>query len=130
LSVQSRPHPRIEFSMQGMYSSGSTSLLTENENFLGLLFLGKERQLTLNNTASPHRIIASADGGVTVHLFERLRFTDTFSWMALRSPGLAHTVSSTLFGPNMLIAPNAFTPATCPAPFTAPTCPQHSGGSS
>jgi len=99
--------------------------LNENEFSQGLQLPGRDRQIALANTAKPRRILVTADGGITYHLFSGLRFSDTFHLNDLRSSGLSHTVTSELYGSSMLTAPNTFSPATCPAPFTAATCPQH-----
>jgi hypothetical protein len=66
---------------------------------------------------------------VTFRVTDRLHLIDTFRFDNFRIPtGWAYTTGS-LFGATLLSSANAFTPANCPPPFTAATCPQHNTSS-
>jgi hypothetical protein len=128
LTVQSRYFRNVDLSARGSYSSSDADVSNWYENFGGL---GRNqlRDGLVNGPSSSKRIVGSADFGATVHVTERFRLIDSFRFSNFRIPGTWNLLTTDLFAVNMLTTPNAYDPATCPAPYTAASCPQHSAGS-
>jgi len=87
------------------------------------------RQSTDTGNAYIKRINVAAEGGITADLTEKISISDALWFTNFRIPGNSTVNETALFGSSMLVAPNVFTPATCPPPYTAATCPQHSTSS-
>lgn len=128
LTMQSRYFRNVDLSARVSYSSSQTRISNWDEDFVGL---GRNQQRTglINGPASSQRIIGNADFGVTVNVTAKFRVIDSFRFSNFRIPGTWDLVTSDLFAANMLSTPNVFAPATCPPPYTAATCPQHTAGS-
>ncbi len=75
------------------------------------------------------RVSVVADSGIVLHATDHFRIVDTFRFYNFRLPGARGYTTGVLFGATLLSTPNAFTPGTCPPPFTAATCPQHNASS-
>jgi len=126
LAFQSRYFRHMELTGRVAYSSGESRVRSFRELFQGLIVPTDERQFTTATSSNTRRLLTSVDWGAVWQVNERFRILETFRFSNLRIPGLAQTVVSTLFGYSLLIAPNVFSASSCPAPFTAATCPQHS----
>lgn len=128
-SFQSNYFPRLDLSGRLSYASADADLPNFNQVFSGLESRTRARvQSELGNSVT-HRLSLNADFGVTARVTDRLRIVDSFRYDNFRLPGFFSLLTNTLFGATLLSNPNVFNPATCPPPFTAATCPQHSASS-
>jgi hypothetical protein len=142
LSIQSNYFKRMDLSARVSYTSTDMQDNTFNE----ILRAGFSRTLqvgaTSNGTGKSRRVSTTADLGVTFHITEKLRVTDTFRFYNYQIPGNWAFVNTSQFPigpllPNLpggapplnrpdLTKPIAvFNSTNCPSPFTALTCPQH-----
>jgi hypothetical protein len=128
LSFQSNYFKRADVSGRFSYSSSDSDNPGFNEAFSGLA-RNRQRAYTQVGSSNGQRISASADFGVTYRLTERLHVIDTFRFDNFRIPTAWNYITNNFFAASMLLNPNVFSPATCPPPFTAATCPQHVAGS-
>jgi hypothetical protein len=135
LTVQSNYFRRLDISARVSYSGADAKVSNFSEVFAGLATRTRQRvsDVTVANganfPASSKRIVANADLGVTIRVTDKLRLIDTLRFSNFRIPGSSDLLSTSFFGATLLSTPNVFDPATCPPPFTAATCPQHSSSS-
>jgi hypothetical protein len=129
LSLQSRYIRRLDLTARASYSASQSDVSNWYEQFNGLATRTRERVGAISGPSSARRIATSADFGATVHVTNRFRIVDGFHFSNFRIPGNWNLTTSMLFGPTLLSNPNVFDPATCPPPYTAATCPQHSASS-
>jgi hypothetical protein len=129
LTLQSRYFRNLDLSARVSYSSSQSKIPNWYENFVGLATRTRERFGFVTGPSSSKRVVGSADLGVTLHVTEKLRLVDSFRFSNFRIPGTWNLLSADLFGPTLLSTPNVYDPATCPPPYTAATCPQHSASS-
>jgi hypothetical protein len=129
LSFQSNYFRHVDMSGRINYSDAESDLPGFSQLFTGLESRTRVRSQDEAATSVNHRLALNADFGVTIRLTDRLRFVDSFRYDNFRTPGEFSLLTTSLFGATLLSNPNAFNPATCPPPFTAATCPQHSSGS-
>jgi hypothetical protein len=130
-SLQSNYFKRLDISGKFNYTDANSKLPNYNEVFNGLLTRNRVRIFdTTGNVTKARRVTATADLGVTFWVNDQFRFVDDFHFNNFRIPGSWTYLTSSLFGATLLSNPNVFSPATCPPPFTAATCPQHLAGSS
>lgn len=127
-SFQSNYFRRVDFAGRINYSDAEADMPSTSELFNGLKS-NRLRGINMTGESLSHRISLAGDFATTVRVTDKFRIVDTFRYDAFRIPGTYSWVTANLFAANLLIAPNAFTPATCPPPFTAATCPQHVNGS-
>ena len=111
------------------YTSGDLLMPAYSEVFDGLLSRNRTRNSNESADLVAHRVNVAADAGVVLHATDRLRIVDTFRFFNFRLPGTRDYMTAALFGASLLSTPNVFSPATCPPPFTAATCPQHNASS-
>jgi hypothetical protein len=128
LSFQSSYFKRVDFSGRMIYSSGSSDVDFSQEFFQGLQRANLV-QFLATGPATAKRVSVTSDFAVTVRISEKLKFSNSFRWNDFRLPGLDTQSTNNLFSTTMLIPPNVFNPATCPAPFTAAACPKHTTSS-
>jgi hypothetical protein len=129
LSLQSRIIPKVDLSARVSYSASDANVSNWFENFIGLATRTRERAGVVTGPSSARRIVGSGDLGLTIHVTERFRLVDTMRLSNFRIPGTWNLLTAELFGATMLSTPNTFDLSTCPPPFTAATCPQHSASS-
>ena len=129
LALQSRYFRNLDLSARVSYSSSDSQVANWYENFVGLATRTRERSGLVSGPSSSKRVVGSADLGVTVHVTEKFRLVDSFRFSNFRIPASWDLLTTQLFGATLLSTPNVFSPATCPPPFTAATCPQHSASS-
>jgi hypothetical protein len=127
-SFQSNYFRRVDFSGRLNYSDAEANNPSTAELFDGLS-RNRLRRFGLTGGSLSHRLSLAGDLATTVRITEKFRIVDSFRYDAFRIPGNWSLVTTSLFGANLLSAPNTFTPGTCPPPFTAATCPQHVSGS-
>ena len=113
------------FTYTGSDSDGETTALFYD----GLTTGSNVRQSVTTGPVKARRISTSADFALAWRITRKLSLVDSYRWTAFRSPGRWMEDQSVLFGATLLTTPNVFAPATCPPPFVAPTCPQHTVGS-
>ncbi|HZD93418.1 MAG TPA: hypothetical protein VE133_04135, partial [Candidatus Sulfotelmatobacter sp.] len=129
LSLQSNYFKRMDFAARFSYTSANSNQLGFNETFTGLATRTRQRFYNQSGSSEAQRISMNGDFGMTYRLTEKLHLIDNFRYDNFRIPtGWSYTTTS-LFGATLLSNPNAFSPATCPPPFTAATCPQHTASS-
>jgi hypothetical protein len=129
-SFQSEYFRRLDFSGRLNYSDAEASNPSTAEFFDGLITRNRVRDLALIGSSLAHRLSLAGDLATTIHITEKFRIVDSFRYDAFRIPGNWSLVTASLFGATLLSSENRFTPATCPPPFTAATCPQHNASSS
>ena len=129
LSLQSRYIRKVDLTARASYSASDSNVSNWYEEFVGLATRTRERAGAVSGPSSSRRIAANADFGVTVHVSDRFRLVDSFRFSNFRIPGTWNLLSGNLFGATLLSTPNLFAIATCPPPFTAATCPQHTASS-
>ncbi len=129
LGLRSGYFNRLELSASFSYSGGDASTPAFAEVFDGLMSRTRARSFLATGTTAGKRISSIGEFGATVHLTDRFRLVDSFLFNAFRIPGGWSMPTTTLFGVTLLSTPNTFSLSTCPPPFTAATCPQHSASS-
>lgn len=129
LSLESRYFRNLDFSARASYSASDSNIANWFENFSGLATRTREADGLISGPSSSKRVVGNADFGATVHVTNKFRLVDSFRFSNFRIPATWNLTTSQLFAANLLATPNAFDPATCPAPYTAATCPQHSASS-
>ena len=129
LSLRSSSLRNVDLTASFSYTSGDLKLPGYSELYDGLTTRTRMRNSDTTGNALVRRVTASADAGAVVHINDRLRLVDNFRFYAFRLPSAYDYTASALFGPTLLSTPNVFSPATCPPPFTAATCPQHNASS-
>ncbi len=129
ISFQSNYFKRVDMSGRFGYTGSTAENPAFNETFNGLITRSRQRVTNMLGSSTAQRITNNADFGITFRVTDRLHLIDTFRFDNFRIPtGWSYTTNS-LFGATLLSPANAFTPATCPPPFTAATCPQHNASS-
>ena len=129
LTLQSTYFRRLELSGLFSYSRASSSLPAFAESFDGLIVPLNLRQDALSGVAGARRIAVTGEVAATWQVAPQWRISDALDWRAFRIPGDGAAAESALFAASLLASPSAFNPATCPAPFVSPACPQHGFGS-
>lgn len=129
LSMQSNYFKRVDFSARFSYTGSEASAPDLSELFNGLISRNRVRSFQTTGSALTRRIDVSGDFGITFRFTEKLRLIDNFRYNNFRIPGAWNQVTDSFFGATLLSTANVFTPATCPPPFTAATCPQHNASS-
>ncbi len=120
---------RLELTGSFSYSSGDARLPVYSEFFDGLLSRTRMRTSQETGSSRANRVTDNADAGVVFRVTDRLRVVDQFRFFSFRLPGVRDYAIDALFGATLLSTANVFDPATCPPPYTAATCPQHSASS-
>jgi len=120
LALQSNYFPRLDLSARVSYSSGSQNLYNWAENWNGMEVKPTSRIQNANGSAFGERVAASADFGATVHLTKSLDFIDSFHYSNFHNPVEFNENDCLFFAPNMLTAPNAFSPFTANYPCSTP----------
>jgi opacity protein-like surface antigen len=129
-SFQSNYFRRVDMSGRLNYSDAEASNPSTAELFDGLITRNRVRNLALTGSSLAHRISLAGDFAVTFRVTDKFRIVDSFRYDGFRIPGNWSLTTANLFGATLLSNENRFTPATCPPPFTAATCPQHNASSS
>jgi hypothetical protein len=129
-SFQSSYFPWMDLAGRFSYSKSENSLPAYDELFSGLITRTRQRSYTTTGSSSAERLSVTGDFAATIHVSDRFRIVDDFRYDNFRIPGAWLLTTNSLFGATLLSTPNAFSPATCPPPYTAATCPQHSASSS
>jgi hypothetical protein len=129
VSLQSNFFRNLDLSARFSYTEAEADMPTYGESFSGLSTRTRQRSIVITGGSKTHRVSATADFGLTYRLTDRLRIVDTFRFNNFRIPGAWNLTTTSLFGATLLSNPNSFDLATCPPPFTAATCPQHSASS-
>lgn len=129
LSWQGTYWKRLNVQSRFSYTNSEVKNMLAPEFFSGLSTRTRTRVDTFLGTAVAQRIQSAFDFGATLWVNNKLRINDTFRFYNYRIPGSFSGVDSQLFGATLLSPPNVFSPATCPPPFTAATCPQHNNSS-
>lgn len=124
VSLQSNYFKQLEFG--GMFSYSDTHLHSEfADRFRGLIDAQNLGQDTTAALAHARRLASTGDFAATWDPEGKLRVSDSFYFRNFRVPGELAAFETSLFSQTLVSAANAFNPGSCPAPFTAPACPQH-----
>ena len=129
LALQSNYFKPLDLSARASYSASDATMNNNLEAFAGLITRSRQRAYAVGGDSQSKRVIANADLGVTIHVTRKFRIVDSFRFSNFRIPGGWSLTNGSLFGATLLSRPNLFSPATCPPPFTAATCPQHNASS-
>ena len=128
-SFQSEYFRHVDLSGRLNYSDAEADDPSTAEFFNGLVTRNRVRAFGLTGSALSHRISLAADLGATIHVTDKFRIVDSFRYDGFRIPGNWSLVTANFVGATLLSPANVFSPATCPPPFTAATCPQHNASS-
>lgn len=128
-SLQSNYFRRVDLSGRISYSDAEADLPGFSQLFTGLESRTRARVQNELGSSVNRRLSLNGDFGATVRITDRFRIVDSFRYDNFRIPGEFSLLTTSLFGATLLSNPNVFSPATCPPPFTAATCPQHSASS-
>jgi hypothetical protein len=120
----------VDVTASTSYTAGDQDLPNYSEVFDGLITRNRVRNSDETASVVAHHISVTSDAGVVVRVTDRFRIVDNFRFVGFRLPSGRDYTTGLLFGANLLANENVFTPATCPAPYTAATCPQHNASSS
>jgi hypothetical protein len=129
LSFQSTYFKRVDLSGRFSYSGAEADNPAFSEIFNGLLTRTRQRITDMLGSSTAQRISTSADFGITFQVTDKLHLIDTFRFDNFRIPTGWNYTTNSFFGATLLSPANVFSPATCPSPFTAATCPQHNASS-
>ncbi|MCI0352119.1 MAG: hypothetical protein L0Z53_22090 [Acidobacteriales bacterium] len=129
LSFQSSYFKRLDAAGRFSYSSGENELDNFLESFIGLVTRTRQRTFDVTGPAKATRVSVNADIALTGHITDRLRLVESFRWADFRIPGQWSLFETSTFGTSMIVAPNTFPSAACPAPFSGAGCPQHASSS-
>ena len=121
------------------YNSGASTVANFNQYSNGLTngHSGASSGADLAASSQANRVDVQADGTAIWTIRSDLRLTDTFNLYRFENPGDYISSSATYFtqapltngGGSLLVPYAVFSPATCPAPYTAATCPHHTTSS-
>jgi len=138
-SFESNYVPRLNMSGRVIYSDADNGLGDFSEIFNGGITRSLQRGLIDSGGLTVRRVSATADWAGTYTVTSKLRLVDEFRFNSFRIPGMFNFTNLSQFPqmPNtgtvsanlLLLPPAVFTTANCPAPFVAPTCPQHNTSS-
>jgi hypothetical protein len=117
------------------YNSGQTTVVNFRQFQNGIVSSARGSQITAASNA--HRVDVLGYGTLVWTIASNLRLSDSLNLYRFENPGSYVFNQLTLFsqapltnGAATLGVPFAvFTPANCPAPYTAATCPQHASTS-
>lgn len=129
VSFQSHYFRKVDFSGRLNYSDGRSTLPAYLETFDGLSTRDRLRNSNVAGNAFAKRLSLNGDFAATWNVTNNFRLVESFRYDNFRIPGFFNLNGASLFGATLLSSENTFTPATCPPPFTAATCPQHSSSS-
>lgn len=148
VSFQSNYFKNVDLSGRVSYSATDVEDLGFNEFFDGSITRTRQRQLFASGPINNRRVSFSADGGITVHINDKLSFTDSFRASNFQIPGNFAFLNLNLFArapllpsapppasqtsltaPDLRLPPGVFDATNCPPPFTAASCPQHNTSS-
>ena len=129
ISFQSNYFKRTDFSGRLSYSDANSDNPAFAENFAGLITRSGQTNFSQTGSSLAKRITLSGDFGLTFRINDRMRLIDTFLYNNFRIPTSWAYTTTSLFAATLLSTPNAFNSASCPPPFTAATCPQHTASS-
>jgi len=129
LSFQSAYFHAVDMAGRVSYSGSDSDRPNYLENFNGLLTRTAGRTLQQTGPAKSRRVNTTVDYAVTIHLTDKFRIVDDFRFSNFRIPGMWALSETDTFGATLLTTPNTYNPATCPPPFTAAACPQHTTSS-
>jgi hypothetical protein len=135
LSFQSESIKNVSMSGRAAYSSGEETSNDLNEVFSGSNVTTLQVGTTAGGPTRSKRVMANADWAATWSVTSKFRVVDSFAYDHFQIPGIWNLATISLFasaplngttgGPNLGQPPGQFTPADCPPPFSATTCPQH-----
>jgi hypothetical protein len=128
-SFQSEYFRHVDLSGRINYSDAEADLPDFSQLFTGLETRTRARVQGLTGFSVSRRLSLNGDFAATIRVTDKFRIVDTFRYDNFRIPGAFNVVTTSFFGATLLSNPNAFSPATCPPPFIAATCPQHSASS-
>ena len=128
-SFQSNYFRKVDLSGRFTYTDAEADQPDFSELFNGLITRNRARIVSQTGSAIAKRISKVGDFDVTYHITQKLRLVDSFRYDTFSIPTGWQYLTNTLVGATLLTNPNVFNPATCPPPFTAATCPQHSAAS-
>jgi len=128
-SFQSAYFRKLDMSGRASYSGSDSDRPSYSETFDGLISKSGLRLSTETGPAKARRVNATVDYGLTIHVTDKFRIVDDFRFSDFRIPGTWAPAENDFFAANMLTPPNVYDPATCPPPFTAAACPQHTSKS-
>ncbi|MBV9182419.1 MAG: hypothetical protein JO356_14000 [Acidobacteria bacterium] len=111
------------------YSGSESDRPIYSETFNGLITRSGGRASQQTGPAKSRRVNTSVDYSTTIRITDKFRVVDSFRFSNFRIPGTWTLSENDLFGPTLLSTPNTYNPATCPPPYTAAACPQHTNSS-
>ena len=137
-SFQSSYFKNFEMTGSAAYSTADNNILGFNETIDGLVTRTDSRGSTTSGPAKAKRVTTTADWSGVYSITSKLQIEEAFNYDNWRIPGVWDVDETNLLSvapapggvyPSMLLPIAHFSPATCPAPYSAATCPQESPGS-
>ena len=129
LSFQSAYFHAVDMSGRASYSSSDSDRPNYLETFNGFTTRNADRIYTQSGPGHARRVNTGVDYATTIHVTDKFRIVDSFRFSNFRIPSTFALSENDLFGPGLNSTPNTYNPATCPPPFTAAACPQHTSSS-
>src|SRR3984957_13591922 len=134
---QSDYFKNLEMSGSVGYSTSNNQIPDFLETVNGFTARSGERGSTTGGPANAKRVSVNANWSGVYSITDKLRILDQFRYDNWRIPGVWDTAETATFGTaspaagvvGLLLPQATFNATTCPAPFSAPTCPQHTTGS-
>jgi hypothetical protein len=127
LSFESNAVRDVDLSGRFSYSTAQMRLPAYASLFSGFVPFSQQQQISDSGTGRARRTSATADFGATWAAGERLQFSDTLRFARFHIPGNGGFSETSLFASSASAVPNAF--SGCKPPFTAASCPAHTGNS-
>ncbi len=122
LSLQSNYFKSWDLSAKASYTAGDMKVSDWIESLTGLEAKSNLYNQTNTGPVFGRHVAANADFGATWHITEKLSFVDSFHFSNWHNPAEFDQSSCSFFSPNLLTAPNAFTP-TGALPLSIPCVP-------
>ena len=129
LSFQSAYFHAVDMSGRVSYSSSDSDRPDYLESFNGLTSRSADRAFQQSGPAHARRVNTSVDYATTIHVTDKFRIVDTFRFSNFRIPSTFLLSENDFFGATLTSTHNTYNSATCPPPFTAAACPQHTSSS-
>jgi len=127
LSFESNLARDFDLSGRASYSTAQMRMPAFSDIFAGFVPFSQQQQISDTGFGRARRTSVTGDIGATWAAGEHLQLSDTLRFARFRVPGLADILQASLFATTATGTPNQ--PSNCKPPFTAATCPTHTGNS-
>jgi hypothetical protein len=122
VSFQSSYFPQLQLSGKFAYTSGDMNVYNYSQSYAG--FVGRDSLSNYMDSGPIHgqHVTSYADFGANWKITPTVSIVDEFHYGNWQEPGQYTSTQCSFFSPNLIVAPNFFTPtATVPASCTPPS---------